>query len=829
MILTPEKIASRQLSLNNSIKPSSKSDIYNYNVIRLFDESNNFFANNALEKIYHWESLNENKDIAYGIALDTLALMVEHCANGSMITTARDFLFSEANKVRNATQMKNSLKYRFSKMRKLHNAVDMEKNTPSKAQQTATNIKNSNPISANGKRGAGIDKDQIASEMVRMFEQEFRAIHEADRIMTHYAKIHDRFNIDWVLAECADGKRDLYDTIYTIAQRVDTYNTPFKNRFNAALETAWYGLNSRSIPCTNEFILNTVADYYIFTGGLSESNRKDIFSLKKISPVFEEYDFTILGYLDDIPDETISRDDVNYFDKIDHTTVERMEDMEESAIERIMNIKRSKDPSLRENINELLTSFRKNCAVVNSSSLMNFKGIVSEMEKYPEEVVYALPQVLSIVRMGFIVSGAKDSINEVCKIITRLVKSTENIPLNPEQCKSVLNALKHEQDLIKNKLDKIPDIDTDTSARFTTYSNCISSLIDELIEYSSANFEDSEDESSEESPDEENVPEGETSESDLKEAAKISLISNLLESVAEVVVDTGIDEIIHGNIAKYSPDMIDSIVDFANTAPNIINKDKLRESIMSHRNKLRESGSLPSIVRIDVLNDEIDKLNEARHYESNPSLNTSIAYLMCLDELVRTDLNHKSRYFNEGMSFVNTLKLAVNNLRRKAVDLSEKEKSASEAIDGTINQMMRSMDKEMSAARREQIARGSILPSASKCIKLALVFAAAWIIQPELAVIGAIGAFFMNARATHAERQLALDEIEVELKMCERYINKYEQENNLQAVRQCEIIQRNLRRQYQRIKYRMKIDFRHADTSSVANTPGIKEGYYELT
>ena len=44
----------------------------------------------------------------------------------------------------------------------------------------------------------------------------------------------------------------------------------------------------------------------------------------------------------------------------------------------------------------------------------------------------------------------------------------------------------------------------------------------------------------------------------------------------------------------------------------------------------------------------------------------------------------------------------------------------------------------------------------------------------------------------------------------------YEDKNDLEAVRQCEIIQRNLQRQYQRIKYKMKVDFKHADTSSAA-------------
>ena len=87
------------------------------------------------------------------------------------------------------------------------------------------------------------------------------------------------------------------------------------------------------------------------------------------------------------------------------------------------------------------------------------------------------------------------------------------------------------------------------------------------------------------------------------------------------------------------------------------------------------------------------------------------------------------------------------------------------------------------------------------------MFAAAWAIQPAIAIIGALGMLFTTRKATLKERQLAIDEIEVELKMVERYINYYENNGNLEAVRQCEICQRNLQRQLQRIKYRMKVDF----------------------
>ena len=54
---------------------------------------------------------------------------------------------------------------------------------------------------------------------------------------------------------------------------------------------------------------------------------------------------------------------------------------------------------------------------------------------------------------------------------------------------------------------------------------------------------------------------------------------------------------------------------------------------------------------------------------------------------------------------------------------------------------------------------------------------------------------------------MVLDEIEIELKMCEKYIDIAESKNDMKSLKQLLTIQRNLQRQQQRIKYKMKVDF----------------------
>ena len=48
-------------------------------------------------------------------------------------------------------------------------------------------------------------------------------------------------------------------------------------------------------------------------------------------------------------------------------------------------------------------------------------------------------------------------------------------------------------------------------------------------------------------------------------------------------------------------------------------------------------------------------------------------------------------------------------------------------------------------------------------------------------------------------------DIEIELKMCERYLKQAEEKNDMKAIRQIEMTQRNLQRQQQRIKYKMHV------------------------
>ena len=244
----------------------------------------------------------------------------------------------------------------------------------------------------------------------------------------------------------------------------------------------------------------------------------------------------------------------------------------------------------------------------------------------------------------------------------------------------------------------------------------------------------------------------------------------------------------------------------------MLEKDKLEQTLINYRNELREATNI-DYMRIDTINENIYKLENSRNvYNTNTDAKSIMCSLMWLNELANIN---SVGYVNE-MNITNTLKLAMNRLKNNAIKLSDKEKQISNNIDISVSNMSKGIEKAMMNNSRDSIIKGSILPSASKCIKMALVLGVEWAINPAIAVITALGAFACQQRLSSKERQLVLDDIEIELKMCERYMRQAEEKNDMKAIRQIEQIQRNLERQQQRIKYRMKVIYKQ----NIPNAPG---------
>ena len=92
-----------------------------------------------------------------------------------------------------------------------------------------------------------------------------------------------------------------------------------------------------------------------------------------------------------------------------------------------------------------------------------------------------------------------------------------------------------------------------------------------------------------------------------------------------------------------------------------------------------------------------------------------------------------------------------------------------------------------------------------------------------LAVIGALGYLGISKKYQAKERQLIIDELDTELKMCEKYIEIAESKNDMKGLKKLLTIQKELQRQQQRIKYKMKVDFKQPTYGSTATPTNMNE------
>ena len=155
-------------------------------------------------------------------------------------------------------------------------------------------------------------------------------------------------------------------------------------------------------------------------------------------------------------------------------------------------------------------------------------------------------------------------------------------------------------------------------------------------------------------------------------------------------------------------------------------------------------------------------------------------------------------------SVLNTLALAWQGFKSKAKNFNAKQKEMSRDMDMNFNGFMRSMKKALVGDRREQIIRGEICPSLSKIIKVSVALIAAGVATGTVAVpaIGALGLLGMSKMMTNKEVGFIIDEIDIELKVLDREVQKAESSGSPKKYRNLLSIQKKLLRERQRIQYK---------------------------
>ena len=584
-----------------------------------------------------------------------------------------------------------------------------------------------------------------------------------------------------------------------------------------------------------EKIVEAVTDYFIFNTNIDNQDRASIKTIANNSVLFESADFNSISFLyDNKPiqeSNKITLKSPEYGITLENDIQDQLKDDVKSIRKDMKEWPKGNPQDHKDDdIKQMVQDFRDQCAKTEKDDNKNmlishFKSLINKIyAKNPDQIVTQAPKLLTLVRVTFLVGST--AIHPILGIITLLTDTILKMHISRKQTDKIIKAYQDEISRVKTKIDKAKD--GNSKDRLTKYKDELKKDLEKIKDYARELYSDEEnderdmnDMSSYDYDDDFDFGDDDfdfgddddfgLSESQVNNCATIMMISSLMESLYEANIED-VDGMVANNIYKFSNDTIDTITDFSITVPVMLEKDKLQQTLVNYRNELREASNI-DYMRIDVINQNIYKLENSRDvYNTNTDAKNVMCSLMWLNELANIN---SVGYVNE-MNITNTLKLAMNRLKNTATKLSDKEKQISNNIDVSVNNMSKGIEKAMMNNSRDSIIKGSILPSASKCIKMALVLGVEWAINPAVAVITALGAFACQQRLSSKERQLVLDDIEIELKMCERYMRQAEEKNDMKAIRQIEQIQRNLERQQQRIKYRMKVLYKQ----NVPNAPG---------
>lgn len=168
-----------------------------------------------------------------------------------------------------------------------------------------------------------------------------------------------------------------------------------------------------------------------------------------------------------------------------------------------------------------------------------------------------------------------------------------------------------------------------------------------------------------------------------------------------------------------------------------------------------------------------------------------------------SELDENVETVNE--SYLNTVKLAIQNVRAKFAKFNMKQKQLWNTLDAYASRFTKSAE-DAANDRRNKIIAGKVMPSFSKCVKTAIALAGAGVVTGSVMVpvIGALGMFATNKGMDAKERAQLLDEIEVELKVIEKEIDLAEKDDDTTKYRELLRMQKRLQHEYVRIKGKRK-------------------------
>ena len=229
---------------------------------------------------------------------------------------------------------------------------------------------------------------------------------------------------------------------------------------------------------------------------------------------------------------------------------------------------------------------------------------------------------------------------------------------------------------------------------------------------------------------------------------------------------------------------------------------------------------------MDTKTEAINILNEVFNYgivlEGGPADNTTVKNIVDKTKNSINDIKNKISSNNNNTDKdkndkidktkinINTIKYAMEALSNKAKELGDKGTNVTRELDIYIEKFYKGIKGLYTNDNRESIIKNSIIPSFHQLMGRLIVIGGASGLGailggPAGALFGTIVTAFstiaISKHTTEKQRRLMLDEIDIELQICERELNKADNNGQIKKARAILIRKKKLQREFARIKY----------------------------
>lgn len=793
------------------------------NTQRLYEQAIRGHQANVVRRVLSsWESLAETDISSLSKLLDVFDVVAESKNIGLLRTMTTEICENVIPKVRNGMETNNLVKHRTSRFKtkvqtKIQNKINDIENLIdgtkiSDAQAAVSVVQQQKTVAqANGERDNGIEQTPQEECYNKLMEAADKVV-SCDRVIENYNSISKRFNIDRTIREnCSLG---VYDTVFEVCKLIDTYEMPLRVKYNTALESCVYGFEKNGIKYEAKEIVRSCTEYFL----LKEDSKlfKDISGILEDAQLFDpEVDYDEVEYITEKPED----DEPTEFEKY----VEELEEGYDMVHEKEMkNFAKSVAKANKNEVKDLINSIK----ALPQKTPEKIKAIIRKIyTKSPQQVIDGTPNLLSWIRVGLVCSTLT-SMGPLCAIVIFFVDQFIAMGVKRAEAERMVKKFTADIEATKAKIEKTKD--EVEQKRLEEYVKTLIKQTDRLVEYRDSLHTDEENMNREpdtydsDNNDDFDLGDLDDFDFDIDESYTFNGMLKDVENISGMM--ESFTENLKANLGRLDYETSDILAECLASIPDIVDRRSIIETYDNLIAEERAKSGLEKYQRIDAYKIAKHTLESAQPivYDAEDPY-TSIKVFQAMKEVYEAiDMLGQCQptVLNE-LSFTNTLKMAREKLKKGLTKLSDTERAASKSIDMSAEKIEKNVERSLSSDNREMIIKGSLLPSASKCLKTALAAGAtAVLINPVIAIIGVLGKMAVSKKFKAKERQLILDEIEVELQMVDKYLKVAEDKNDMQATKHLLTTKRTLERERQRIKYKMNVNFKQ-------HVPNTKETDYD--